>query len=128
MVKYARKVTSSGCLIRSFTVVREDIPKRMPKERLHREPFQARYCGFESRRLRSANGIGKRKNCPSGRKIHQKPTFGNVGDRRATQKPPCLRMDTALSRALPKVRFPHGKGGTQILSHCFCVNDGENSD
>lgn len=45
MVKYARKVTSSECLIRSFTAVREDIPKRMPKERLRREPVKLVIAG-----------------------------------------------------------------------------------
>jgi hypothetical protein len=36
---------------------------------------------------------------------------------------PCLRVDTVFSEAVPKDFFPHCKGGTQIFSRCFCMND-----
>ena len=40
MVKYACKQTSSKCLILFFTAVHEEIPKCMPEERLHLEPYK----------------------------------------------------------------------------------------
>ena len=51
MVKYACKVTSSECLSQSFTAVHEDIPKCMPEELLHFEPFKLVIRGFKSRRM-----------------------------------------------------------------------------
>ena len=67
MVKYACKVTSSECLSQSFTAVHEDIPKCMPEELLHFEPFKLVIRGFKSRRTsQDVSPVGLV--CPSGRK------------------------------------------------------------
>ena len=68
MVKYACKVTSSECLSQSFTAVHEDIPKCMPEELLHFEPFKLVIRGFESRRMQLQHIAGGMEICPSGRK------------------------------------------------------------
>ena len=54
MVKYACKVTSSRCLIQSFTAVHEDVPKCMPEEHLLLEHVKLDIRGFESRRAPKA--------------------------------------------------------------------------
>ena len=40
----------------------------------------------------------------------------------AMRNQPCPRMDTALSRPMPKARFPHRNENAQIFSRCFCMN------
>ena len=70
MLEYACKLTSSGCLSRSFTAVREDIPKCMPEESLRKDLSlsSSQFRGFESHRASYDVSPAVWKICPSGRK------------------------------------------------------------
>ena len=142
MVKYACKVTSSRCLSQSFTAVHQDIPKCMPEEHLLLEPVKLDIRGFESRRaLQNVSPVDWF--CPSGRKkerytkscartflFRHSLSFGKARSAlvhlaEQCKSEPCLRMDTVFFGAVPKDFFPHRRGGTQIFSRCFCMNDSE---
>ena len=101
--------------------------------------FSLIFCGFESRRMQThiAKGL---EICPSGQKkgcthfvyendfLCNSLSFGeaisaSVHLAEQCKSEPCLKVDTVFSRAVPKDFFPHWKGGTQIFSRCFCMND-----